>query len=183
MLPDFSNPKTSVWFKDTLSELLNMLGDTGMPKDSIAISLIKNSPLVYVDDMSKNNSNNVASFCNTSYANIGPFVPKTEWHLTTDANYTVEHSDDEDCHFNISGVVVNLSDCSLMHLDPASRFNSSDIIGVFGTLCPSANHATNISSISSEHISSHNTYSLNQVRETRSSLDTMTEFNKAFILK
>jgi hypothetical protein len=68
-----------------------------------------------------------------------------------------------------------------MYLDPASRYNSSDIIGVQGTMCPVANHYSSKLNQSYKHISMHNGYALSHAKEVRSDLDLLGQFNKTFL--
>lgn len=184
VLPDFRRPNISKWLQTKLSGLITyLMNSSGMTTEGvIGISLIRNSPFVYNEALENNKTLSAASFCNISAANIGPFVPKLEWKLSTQANRTnVDDNFGGKCQWNISGRIIELPNCLMMYLDPASRYNSSDIIGVQGTMCPVSKHISAELNQSHQHISMHNAYALNHAKQTRSSLDLLGQLNKTFV--
>ena len=183
VLPDFRHSNVSKWFEQKITSLFESFIDgNGMPEgELIGLALIRNSPLVYnnaLEDDSSIFSN--ASYCNTSSSNIGPFVPKMEWKLTNNASYTIDDMDGN-CQWNISGIIIDLPDCSIKYLDPTSRYNSSDIIGTQGTLCPVATYISGENSTTYRHISAHNVYALHHVKETRASVTAIAKLSNTFI--
>ena len=180
VLPDFRHPETPTWYQQKLAMLTTWFNEQHdmIQNGLFGITLIKNSPLVYNDAlMDTSGGYDNASFCNTSSTNLGPFVPKKEWKLENNSTYTIDDMDGK-CSWNISGMIIDLPDCSKKYLDPTSRYNSSDIIGSQGTLCPLARN--NVAK-SITHISSHNTYALEHAKETASSFGSIANLNDAFI--
>ena len=165
-LPDFEQDSTAELFEEKLGQLIDQLIAEGLPdSENLGLILIKNSPLVYndalIDDIWDYGN---ASFCNTSAANIGPFVPKLEWKLYNgNVTYTVDEMGGE-CSWNISGIKVPIPNCALKYLDPTSRYNSSDVIGAQGTMCPTSLHVSNKNEEPKQHIASHNSYSLQHLK-------------------
>ena len=180
VLPDFEQSNTVAWFEQKIIELLNeLINKNDMPSlEDIGLTLIKNSPLVYnnaLDDDIWDYGN--ATFCNISASNIGPFVPKLEWKLdNSNATYTIDEMDGK-CSWNISGIKVDIPDCALKYLDPTSRYNSSDVIGANGIMCPTALHLSEENERPKQHIVSHNAYSLQHLSTVRH----ITNLNNTFI--
>ena len=184
VLPDFRHPNISTWYQQRLTKLVEYMIDINeMPaEDLMGFSLTKNSPLVYSNALiDESDAVSNASFCNVSSSNLGPFVPKKEWKLETNSTYTIDDMDGK-CSWNISGTIVDIPDCSMKYLDPASRYNSSDVIGTKGTMCPLARHISNGNATTIRHISSHNVYALQHVKETRSSVNAIKQLENTFIL-
>ena len=183
-LPDFTQPDTEAWFQRKLSSLIDeMINDNDMPSgEKFGLALIKNSPLVYNNalfDDSWDYGN--TSFCNTSAPNIGPFVPKMEWKLdNSNASYTIDEMNGK-CSWNISGIEVDIPDCSIKYLDPTSRYDSSDVIGAQGIMCPTALYSPTENQTSKQHIVSHNVYPLRHIKEARSSVSEVARLNNTFI--
>ena len=184
-LPDFRHSDTSKWYQQKLTNLVEYLIDeNGMPDgNQMGIVLIKNCPLVYNNALlDEDGEFSNSSLCNASASNIGPFVPKKEWKIDGNTSYTIDDMNGQ-CTWNISGVIVDLPDCSLKYLDPTSRYDSSDVIGAQGTMCPVARSVSSMSPTTTyqQHIFSHNVYALQHVKETSSSVSTITNLNNTFI--
>jgi len=185
-LPDFRHSDTSEWYERKMTNLVEYLIDEhGMPGgNQMGIALIKNSPLVYNNALlDEEGEFSNASFCNATAPNIGPFVPKKEWKIDGNLSYTIDDMDGQ-CSWNISGIIVDLPDCALKYLDPTSRYESSDVIGAQGTMCPVAGSVSSMNTttiIYQQYISSHNVYALQHVKETRSSVSAITKLDNTFI--
>lgn len=183
-LIDFEKNSTREWFEKKFVQLIEELIDQNHLPDneSFSLTLIKNSPLVYnnalMDDIWDYGNE---TFCNTSAANIGPFVPKIEWKLeNNNTTYAVDEMGGS-CSWTISGTDIPLPDCTLEYLDPASRYNSSDVIGAQGTICPTSLHLADGTQAAKQHIASHNSYSLQHLKTTSYSVNNITRLGKTLI--
>ena len=78
-------------------------------------------------------------------------------------------------------MIIDLPDCSVEYLDPTSGYNSSDVIGTQGTMCPVATHISGENSTTYRHISAHNVYALHHVKQTRASVNAIENLNNTFI--